>query len=209
MPDGRRVALVTGAGGPVGAAIRRRLAAEGFTMVAMDEDPQAGGDVVAVRLSDRAEVKAAVDRVTRELGEISVLVTAPWHHDAAAFGQMNQERWQRLLMAHLASTVNACAAVGPGMARSGRGTIVTISSWLALAGVAGESYAAAATGSILAFTKSFAIEVARQGLRVNCVAVGPRDLVQPSEIADTVAFLVNDGDFFVGEVFNAAAGSIV
>ena len=51
--------------------------------------------------------------------------------------------------------------------------------------------------------------MARYGLRVNCITVGPVDLLQPSEIADTVAFLVNDGDFFVGEVFNAAAGAIV
>ena len=209
MASGNKVAVVTGASGVVGAAIRARLGGEGFSIAALDEEPEAGSDVLAVDLTDRANVKAAVDRITRELGEISVLVTAPWHHDAAAFGEMSYERWQRLLMAHLGSTVNACAAVAPAMVRSGAGRIVTLSSWLALAGVAGESYAAAATGSILAFNKSFAIEVARYGLRVNCIAAGPLDLVQPSEIADTVAFLVTDGDFFVGEVFNAAAGAIV
>ena len=209
MASGNKVAVVTGASGAVGAAIRARLAAEGFSVAGLDDESEGHRDVLAVDLTDRAKVKAAVDRITGELGEISVLVTAPWHHDAAAFGEMTQERWQRLLMAHLGSTVNACAAVAPAMVRSGAGRIVTLSSWLALAGVAGESYAAAATGSILAFNKSFAIEVARYGLRVNCIAAGPLDLVQPSEIADTVAFLVTDGDFFVGEVFNAAAGAIV
>jgi 2-hydroxycyclohexanecarboxyl-CoA dehydrogenase len=94
---------------------------------------------------------------------------------------------------------------------AGRGTVVTTSSWMALAGIPGEAYQAAATGSILAFTKSFALEVARHGVRVNCIAVGPleADNTLPAQVADTVVFLVDDGDFFVGQVFSAAAGAVV
>ena len=93
--------------------------------------------------------------------------------------------------------------------------MIALSSWLAFAGVAGEAYQAAATGSILAFVKSFALEVAKQGVRVNCISVGPLDAtppqvsVRPEEIADTVMFLVNDGDHFVGQVLQAAAGAVV
>jgi 2-hydroxycyclohexanecarboxyl-CoA dehydrogenase len=192
-----RVAVLAGSSGPVAGAILERLKAEGFSVATIDA-------------SDRDQAKAAADRIAKELGPISALVTAPEYHDAAPFGAMSDERWQRLLMAQLGATVNACAAVGPGMARAGRGTIVTLSSWLALAGVAGEAYFAAATGSILAFTKSFAIEVAPHGVRVNCVAVGPLDKgVRPSDIAETVAFLINDGDFFVGQVLTPAAGAVV
>jgi NAD(P)-dependent dehydrogenase (short-subunit alcohol dehydrogenase family) len=129
---------------------------------------------------------------------------------------MSPDRWHRLLSAHLGVTTNACAAAVPGMVRAGHGTVVTISSWLALAGIAGESYYAAATGSILAFTKSFALEVASSGVRVNCIAVGPlhettRTTVHitAEEVADTVMFLVNDGDFFVGQVLSPAAGAVV
>ena len=91
-------------------------------------------------------------------------------------------------------TTNACAAVVPDMVRAGRGTVVALSSWLAFAGVAGEAYQAAATGSILAFIKSFAVEVAPEGVRVNCIAVGPLDAtppqasVLPAEIADSAVF---------------------
>jgi NAD(P)-dependent dehydrogenase (short-subunit alcohol dehydrogenase family) len=143
----------------------------------------------------------AAERITRELGPISVLVTAPDYHDASPFGEMSRDRWQRLLTAHLGGTVNACAAVVPAMVRAGRGTVVTTSSWVALAGVPGEAYYAAATGSILAFSKSFSLEVARSGVRVNCIAVG----TQPADVAATVSFLVNDGDFFVGQVLCPAA----
>ncbi len=210
-----RVALVTGAGGVVARAIVERLQADGFRVAGLDDDAAAGDLAIAADVTDRDQVIAAAKRVTRELGPISVLVTAPYLYDAAPFGEMSAERWNRLLHTHLGGTTNACAAVVPDMVRAGRGTVVALSSWLAFAGIAGEAYQAAATGSILAFIKSFAVEVAPDGVRVNCIAVGPLDAkppsasVRPSEIADTVVFLVNDGDHFVGQVLEAAAGAVV
>lgn len=210
-----RVALVTGSAGVVGSAIVERLRAEGFVVGGLDDDGAVGDLAIAVDVTDRAHMVAAAERVTGELGSISVLVTAPYLHDAAPFGEMDADRWNGLLRTHLGGTTSACAAVVPEMLRAGRGTVVALSSWLAFAGVAGEAYQAAATGSILAFIKSFALEVARQGVRVNCIAVGPLDAaptsssVRPDEIADTVVFLVNDGDHFVGQVLQAAAGAVV
>jgi NAD(P)-dependent dehydrogenase (short-subunit alcohol dehydrogenase family) len=213
---GKRVALVTGSAGLVGRAIVARLRAEGFSVGGLDEEAGPADLAIAVDLTKRSATAAAAERVARELGPISVLVTAPELYDAAPFGAMSPDRWQRLLSAHLGATTNACAAVVPGMVRAGHGTVVTISSWLALAGIPGESYYAAATGSILAFTKSFALEVAPKGVRVNCIAVGPLHEstkatvhVTPDEVADTVMFLVDDGDFFVGQVLTPAAGAVV
>jgi 2-hydroxycyclohexanecarboxyl-CoA dehydrogenase len=213
--DEQRVAFVTGAGGVVAGAIVDRLQTEGFRVAGLDDAGAVGDLTIAVDVTDRVEVVAAAKRVTRELGPISVLVTAPYLHDSAPFGEMSAERWDRLLRSHLGSTTNACAAVVPDMVRAGRGTVVALSSWLAFAGIAGEAYQAAATGSILAFIKSFAVEVAPQGVRVNCIAVGPLEAtsssasVRPSEIAETVVFLVNDGDHFVGQILEAAAGAVV
>jgi len=153
-------------------------------------------------VADRGRAIAAAKRI----GAASVLVTCPSLYDQARFGEMPPERWRRLLHAHLGATTNACAAVVPMMVEAGRGVVVTTSSWLAYAGVAGESYQAAATGSVLAFTKSFALEVAPKGVRVNCIALGD---VPPSDVAGTVRFLVEDGDFFVGQVLVAAAGKVV
>jgi 2-hydroxycyclohexanecarboxyl-CoA dehydrogenase len=212
---GTRVALVTGSAGVVGSAIVERLRAEGFMVGGLDDDGADGDLAIAVDVTDRPQMVAAAERVARDLGPISVLVTAPYLYDSAPFGEMSAERWDRLLRTHLGGTTNACAAVVPDMVRAGRGTVIALSSWLAFAGVAGEAYQAAATGSILAFIKSFAVEVAPNGVRVNCIAVGPLDAtppsasVRPAEIADTVLFLVNDGDHFVGQVLEAAAGAVV
>jgi 2-hydroxycyclohexanecarboxyl-CoA dehydrogenase len=213
--SGTRVALVTGTAGVVGNAIVERLRAEGFLVGGLDDDGAVGDLAIAVDVTDRPQMVAAAERVAGELGPISVLVSAPYLHDAAPFGEMSAERWSRLLRTHLGGTTSACAAVLPDMVRAGRGTVVALSSWLAFAGVAGEAYQAAATGSILAFVKSFALEVAKQGVRVNCISVGPLDArppqvsVRPEEIADTVVFLANDGDHFVGQVLQAAAGAVV
>ncbi len=115
------------------------------------------------------------------------------------------------------------------MIEAGYGTVVIMSSWLALAGIPGQAYQAAATGTLLSFTKGFAMEVAPAGVRVNCVAVGPaasgseQDVLKegmglsmplgrhdsPDEVAETVAFLVKDGDFYVGQVFEPFAGAVV
>jgi 2-hydroxycyclohexanecarboxyl-CoA dehydrogenase len=213
---GKRVALVTGSAGRVGGTIVARLRAEGFAVGGLDEEAGAADLAISVDLTDRTATTAAAERVTKELGPISVLVTAPELYDAAPFGQMSADRWQRLLSAHLGTTTNACVAAVPGMVRAGHGTVVTLSSWLALAGIAGESYFAAATGSILAFTKSFALEVASKGVRVNCIAVGPLHEtsrtpvhITADDVADTVMFLVDDGDFFVGQVLSPAAGTVV
>jgi NAD(P)-dependent dehydrogenase (short-subunit alcohol dehydrogenase family) len=228
--DGR-AALVTGATGVVGRAVVARLQAEGFAVAGVDRGDGGGDLPLAVDVTDREAMRAAAERTTSELGAIEVLVTAHGYHAAAPFGEMSREDWRRLLDAHLGGTVNACAAVVPGMVAAGLGTVVTTSSWIALAGVPGEAYYAAATGAILAFTKSFSLEVAPKGVRVNCIALGPvetgaeaqrfspgqpapeelplRRYVTPEEIAATVSFLIRDGDFMVGQIFTPAAGAVV
>jgi NAD(P)-dependent dehydrogenase (short-subunit alcohol dehydrogenase family) len=213
--DEPRVALVTGVSGRVGAAVVERLQADGFAVGGIDLDTGAGDLSIVADPADREAMVSAAQKVADELGTISVLFTSSAHHDAAPFGTMEPERWQRLLAAHLGGTVNVCAAVVPSMVRAGRGTVVTTSSWTALAGVPGEAYEAAATGTILAFTKSFAVEVAPKGVRVNCIAVGPLEgappypPVDPADIAATVSFLVADGDHVVGQVLSPSAGAVV
>jgi NAD(P)-dependent dehydrogenase (short-subunit alcohol dehydrogenase family) len=216
MTDDRRVALVTGASGPVAGAVVERLRAEGYRVAGVDRHIGAGDLPIVADPADRDEMLRAAARATDELGPVSVLFTSTTHHDAAPFGTMEPERWQRLLQEHLGGTTNACAAVVPAMVEAGHGVVVTTSSWTAFAGVPGDAYEAAATGTILAFTKSFAVEVAKRGVRVNCIALGPLDgappypPVDPADVAATVSLLVSDdGAHMIGQVFEAANGAVV
>jgi 2-hydroxycyclohexanecarboxyl-CoA dehydrogenase len=211
MPKG--VAIVTGAAGAVGRAVVERLRADGFAVAGLDGEHGAGDLPLAVDVTDRRAVVEAVGRANDELGPISVLVTAHGYHDAAPFGLMSRDGWRRLLATHLGGTTNACAATVPAMLTAGRGSVITTTSWIAQAGVAGEAYYAAATGSILAFTKSFALEVASRGVRVNCIGIGSINGGHDGEtaladVAATVSFLVSEGTFFVGQVLwpSAVAG---
>ncbi len=173
-------------------------------VAALGQEARGGDLALEIDVSNRAEMKSAAERVNRELGPASVLVTAPVRRDSAPFGGMPAGQWQSLLNAYLGGTSSACAAFVPSMLQARQGSVVTISSAVALGGVAGEAYLAAASGSILGFTKSFALEVGRYGVGVNCIAAGA---ASPKEIADTVAFLVKDGGFYVGQVLSPGAPS--
>ena len=183
-------------------------------------------------VSERAAVEAAVERVRSELGEPSVLVTAAGYYEMLAVEEIDAERWRRMLAVHLGGVVNACWAVLPAMLHAGSGTIVAISSELALAGGAGDAHYCAAKGAILGFTRSLGAELAPRGIRVNGVAPGPTDtplladdspwrapeyvdtlplrrLVRPEEVAETVALLVEEGGYFAGQTLSPNAGAVI
>lgn len=224
------VALVTGAASGIGAAVASRLAATGWKVCGLDLDASGTDLPLTSDVSDRAAVRRAAERATQELGPVSLLVTAAGFHEFAPVDEIEAGRWRRMLAVHLGGTYNACVAVLPAMLRAGRGTIVTISSELALAGGEGDAHYAAAKGAIIGFTKSLAVEVASRGVRVNCVAPGPTDtpllaapwrdpgyvealplrrLVRPEEVAEAVLFLAEEGDYFCGQVLSPNAGAVI
>lgn len=230
--EDRGVALVTGAAGGIGASISALLAERGWRVAGLDLHGSDTELTLEADASDRAAVTDAVERVAGKLGPVSVLVTAAGFYESAPVAELGNERWRRMLAVHLGGTVNTCWAVLPGMLAAGSGTIVTISSELALAGGAGDAHYAAAKGAIIGFTRSLAIELAPSGIRVNSVAPGPTDtpllapdspwrspdyldtlplgrLVRPDEVAETVALLVEEGGYFAGQTLSPNAGAVI
>ena len=159
-------------------------------------------------------------------------MTAAGVYEIVPLAEIDDERWRRMLALHLGGVANACWAVLPGMLAAGSGTIVTISSELALAGGDGDAHYAAAKGAILGLTRSLGEELAPLGIRVNGVAPGPTDtplldpnspwrepdylaslplgrLVTPEEVAETVLFLVEEGTYFAGQTLSPNAGAVI
>ena len=228
----QRVALVTGAASGIGAATAALLTEHGFAVAGVDLQPSATALSIEADVTDRDAMREAAERAASELGPVSVLVTAAGVYEMTPLAEIDDERWRRMLRIHLGGVANACWAVLPGMLTAGSGTIVTISSELALAGGDGDAHYAAAKGAILGLTRSLGWELAPKNIRVNGVAPGPTDtpllaqdspwrdpaylaslplgrLVTPDEVAEAVVFLVEEGTYFAGQTISPNAGAVI
>lgn len=185
---------------------------------------------IALDVRDGPAVADAVARVEDELGAIDYLVTAAGHYRAAAIADPDEAEWRRMLEVHVGGTANAWRAVVPRMRSRGRGAICAIGSELGIIGDPSAPHYAAAKGAIHAMTKSLAVELAPDGIRVNCVAPGPTDtpllsddpniagyaealplgrVLTADEIAAVVAFLLLEDTNFVGQVVSPNAGAVL
>jgi 2-hydroxycyclohexanecarboxyl-CoA dehydrogenase len=174
-----RKAFVTGGGRGIGAAIARRLAAEGATVVVGDIDEPAarevaadvGGEAVALDVADPDSATAAISGA----GKLDVLVNNAGVDDFGFFGEMTPERWRRLLAINLEGVFACTHAALPAMQGAGYGRIVNIASEAGRVGSKGSAVYSAAKGGVIAFTKAIARENARYGITANAIAPGPID----------------------------------
>lgn len=199
----------------------------GFDLQDSDTDLSCIGDV-----SDARVVRDAVERATAELGPIDTVVSVAGYYEMIPFSEIGEAQWQRMLRVHLGGLTNIVRATLPGMLDRARGTIVAVSSELAIGGGDHDAHYAAAKGAIIGFVRSLAVEVAPKGVRVNSVAPGPCDtpllapdspwrdreyldtlparrLAHPDEIAVAVQFLVDTASFAVGEVVSVNSGAVI
>ena len=227
------VALITGAASGIGAACADLMRRSGWHTAGIDLNPAKTELSLTADVADRAAVASAVDEVIDRFGQIDLLVSAAgYYEEGIDVVDISVPQWDRMLSVILGGTVNSCAAVLPRMLSRGQGTIVAISSELALAGSATDLHYVAAKGAVLGFAKSLAMEVADTAIRVNVVAPGPTDtpllapdslwrepeylatlplgrLVTPHEIAGAVHFLATEGSMYCGEVLSPNAGAVI
>lgn len=184
----RKVAIVTAAAGAgIGAAVSRRLAADGFDVVITDvherrckESADAlsrrhGRPFLAIPLdvTDAAAVEQAMDLAVAERGRIDVLVNNAGWSKIEPVAEMSLETWQRCLAVDLTGTFLCMRYALPHMIAAGRGSVVNVSSIAAYETSTehGAAYSAAKAG-VLALTRVAAAENGRHGVRVNAVTPG-------------------------------------
>lgn len=198
-------ALVTGGSGGIGAAICRRLAADGHHVIvhgnrSLDKAEAvvtaiqaAGGsaEAVAFDVTDRAATAAALETLLAA-GPIQILVNNAGIHADAVFPGMSGEQWDSVIAVSLNGFYNVTQPLTMPMIRTRWGRIITISSVAGLTGNRGQVNYSAAKGALHAASKSLALELASRGITVNAVAPGiiATDMIEGAFDAETIKQLV-------------------
>ena len=196
-------ALVTGGSGGIGAAISRRLAADGYHVYIHANQnivtvQQLATEICAVGGSAEAlcfDVTdgAAVNTILVPLVEdepIQILVNNAGIHDDAVFPGMRPEQWHRVIDVSVNGFFNVTQPLMMAMIRSRWGRIINVSSIAGITGNRGQTNYAAAKGALNAATKSLSLEVASRGITVNAVAPGIIDTAM-SETAFDAKVIAN------------------
>ncbi len=199
-----KVAIVTGSSRGIGAAIARRLAAEGAKVVlnchasaqdaeaVAEEIRQAGGEamVVVADVSRFEEAQRLVQETLDAYGRVDILVNNAGTTRDTLLMTMKEADWDHVLATNLKSVFNCCKAVTRRMVRQRGGRIINITSIVGLVGQAGQTNYAASKAGIIGFSKSLARELGSRNITVNCVAPGyiPTALTQvlPDELKQAI-----------------------
>jgi len=198
-------ALVTGGSGGIGAAICKRLAADGHHVVVhanrsrekaaavVAEILAAGGsaEAVAFDVTDRAATAAALE-VLLEAGAIQILVNNAGIHADAVFPGMSGEQWDSVVDVSLNGFFNVTRPLTLPMIRTRWGRIISISSVAGITGNRGQVNYSAAKGALHAASKALALELASRGVTVNAVAPGiiATDMIEGAFNAEAIKALV-------------------
>ena len=228
-----KTVLITGGTRGIGRVTAKRLLADGwsvaFTYTKSKEAAEAfvaearaaagtnGPDVASFAgdVRDGERNRAIVEEIVARFGSLDALVNNAGVRNDALLYHMTDEQWSEVLHINLTGAQSMLRAALPVMMKQRRGAIVNVASLSGLHGVVGQANYAAAKGGLIALTQVVAREVARSGIRINCVAPGlvdtdmtsnldpevkremvraipMRRAVRPEEVAAAIAFLLSD-----------------
>jgi NAD(P)-dependent dehydrogenase (short-subunit alcohol dehydrogenase family) len=233
--EGQR-ALVTGATSGIGRAVALQLARDGAEVVVHGRNAERGAKTVAeiTAAGGKASFVAAdlgdltdVQRLAREVGDVDILINNAGIAVFAATAEFDASAFDRMFASNVRAPFFLVAAIAPGMAARGRGSIVSLSSMSGGVGLVGGAAYGATKASLEAMTRAWAAEYSASGVRVNAVAPGPvytptpsgpefitalgattpmGRASQPEEIAEVIAFLASPQASYVTGTTVAADG---
>jgi 3-oxoacyl-[acyl-carrier protein] reductase len=238
-----QIALVTGGSQGIGRATALVLAGCGAAVAVMarsldkceavaDEIRAAGGRALAVKgdMGDALEIKAAIEKVSSELGQIGVLVNNAAITRDGLMLRMKREDWDDVIRTNLTGVFLMTQAILPMMTKARRGRIINLTSVVAQSGNVGQVNYISSKSGVIGFTKAVAREYASRNITVNAVAPGFIEtpmtaalneavrgamleqipLKRPGtdlDVAYAVAFLASDeAGYITGQVINVNGG---
>ncbi|HEX7830516.1 MAG TPA: 3-oxoacyl-ACP reductase FabG [Thermoanaerobaculia bacterium] len=221
-----RVAIITGGSRGIGRVTAMRLLLNGWKVAftysqsrdaALAFAAESKGNAIAFEADVRDEDanRHVADEVIKQFGAIDALVNNAGVRRDALLYNMTGEQWDEVLDTNVSGAWSMTKSVLPQMMQQRRGAIVNVASLSGLHGVVGQTNYSAAKGALIAMTRSLSREVARSGIRVNCVAPGlvdtdmiagldpdvkremikqipMRRAVKADEVAAAIAFLLSD-----------------
>jgi 3-hydroxybutyrate dehydrogenase len=208
-----RVALVTGSSGGIGAAIAKRLASDGLEVLGADLKAARDRDVSADLATPEGN-RAAVDAALERFGRLDVIVAAAGFQHIASVAEFPEDRWDALLSVMLTSPFLLSKYAWPALSESPEARIIVIASAHGLVASPFKAGYVAAKHGVLGLVKTLALEGAEAGITATAVCpafvrtplaerqveergldavIEPhavKRLLEPSEVADLVAFLL-------------------
>ena len=249
-----KVAVITGSTKGVGVQIARRFAAEGASVVVTGRSEEEGRHVadkisadggtatfIAADLAVSADITRLIESTIDQFGGLNVLVNNAAPIDVIATSEKpilseSEEDFDRIMRIGLYAPVALTKAVLPEMLRAGAGSIINISSVAGVQGVSGVPAYSCMKGALQAFTRHVAAEYGTQGVRSNCLILGPiltdnitgmalrhplvaaafaqillskdAEMGTPDDVAEACLYLASDAARFVNGVFLPVDGGV-
>ncbi len=171
-----KVALITGGAAGIGAATARLFHHEGARVVIVDEkapeNPDPRFEAFVADVADEAMALEAVRHTVQEFGRLDVLVNNASMRNYSSIAKASRDEWLAVVGVNLLGAANYCKAALPALRKTGKASVVNVSSCYAVTGRKGMGLYDATKAGLLAMTRTLAFEESAHGVRVNAVCPG-------------------------------------